>query len=499
MANTAPTASTRTLIILDKPADWHEWYAIVRTKAREAHISEQVDLDATTAPAALVAPRQPLYSDVKAGATRSNELTDRERDMFKLDFGLYQEQCVSFRRKEAALVEISNYIFSTVTRTNLAFIIDEKTPWKMLSILKLRIAPTDRARKLELARQYQELKKAPRNNQIDPWLSRWETTYKEAEKLALPDVQEDRATYDFLQAVKSLDSNYAVTHEIFISEKIKKNEALPSVHEAVADFRNYLCLNRASSKTSSRSTFATWNGEPQSKPGEAQNTRKSAKKDGPWTKPCLCGEIHRWSSCSYIVEQLRKPGWTGDSDIQKEIDDKLSKNARLRHFVEIARKQALKKLETSKQKKQPPTKQKDGQPSLDEHLLSPLEAFAAGKLMYKLQNCWTLDSAADIHVCNDVSRFKFEKTAEEEALFAGKEAYKIQAYGTVDLAVRTPNGIARIVLLNVALVPGFPTNLVALRRFTEKGVHWDTQKRHLHRNGKTFCYVDSVDDHWVLE
>jgi hypothetical protein len=54
--------------------------------------------------------------------------------------------------------------------------------------------------------------------------------------------------------------------------------------------------------------------------------------------------------------------------------------------------------------------------------------------MYKLQNCRTLDSAADIHVYNDVSRFKFERTAEEnELLYAGKESHEIQAYSTVEL------------------------------------------------------------------
>jgi hypothetical protein len=54
-------------------------------------------------------------------------------------------------------------------------------------------------------------------------------------------------------------------------------------------------------------------------------------------------------------------------------------------------------------------------------------------------------------------------------------------------------------LLNVALAPGFLTNLVCLRRFTWKGVHWDTQSERLYSDGETFCYTKSVDDHWELE
>jgi hypothetical protein len=117
-----------------------------------------------------------------------------------------------------------------------------------------------------------------------------------------------------------------------------------------------------------------------------------------------------------------------------------------------------------------------------------------------LRNCWTLDSAANTHVCNDRSRFKFKRIAgEEDTLYAGKDSYEIEAFGTVDLTVQTPNGIAKIILLNVALVPGFLTNLVSLRRFIDKGIHWDTEKGHLHRKGKVFCYVEPYEDHWVLE
>jgi hypothetical protein len=100
-----------------------------------------------------------------------------------------------------------------------------------------------------------------------------------------------------------------------------------------------------------------------------------------------------------------------------------------------------------------------------------MAAFAVN-MTYKLQNCWTLNSAADVHVCNDLARFKFERAAGvDDVLFTGKNAYDVQAYGTVILTVQMLNGTAKIKLLNVALVPGFLTNLVALCRFVEKGVH----------------------------
>ena len=84
----------------------------------------------------------------------------------------------------------------------------------MLTALKLRIAPTDKARELEAARQYRELLTVPKSENTDIWLQRWEKVYTEAKKLNLSDVQKDRPLYDFLRAIKSIDSAFSSTHEI---------------------------------------------------------------------------------------------------------------------------------------------------------------------------------------------------------------------------------------------------------------------------------------------
>jgi hypothetical protein len=80
-------------------------------------------------------------------------------------------------------------------------------------------------------------------------------------------------------------------------------------------------------------------------------------------------------------------------------------------------------------------------------------------------------------------------------LIAGKTTYAIKAFGSVEITANALNGPVTIELLNVALAPGFLTNLICLRRFTDKGVHWDTQKGRLYRDGQTFCYTQSVNDH----
>lgn len=54
-------------------------------------------------------------------------------------------------------------------------------------------------------------------------------------------------------------------------------------------------------------------------------------------------------------------------------------------------------------------------------------------------------------------------------------------------------------LLDVAYVPEFMTNLVGGSILEDKGLYFDNQRRHLHRDGKTVGLVSRVGRHYVLE
>jgi hypothetical protein len=277
MASSVPSSSTKTVVILDKPSDWHEWISIINKKTRDAKIEKLVDVDALEAPKALKEPEEPLVSAVNEDATTIYDLkTPSEQKLHQIAVHGYEKKLAVYEKKVAALMALGDHILATVTRQNLIYAIDKETPWHMLTALKLRVAPLDRVRCLELIQQYRELQKAPRAQQIDGWLLKWERTYTEAVKLALPNVQDDRATYDFLQAIKGVDSQYTATHEVLISEKIKKNEQISTVHNAVADYRNHLRLNRVTTKSSSYSAFAFFNGEQQTKSTGQQNKQKDS-------------------------------------------------------------------------------------------------------------------------------------------------------------------------------------------------------------------------------
>ena len=127
------------------------------------------------------------------------------------------------------------------------------------------------------------------------------------------------------------------------------------------------------------------------------------------------------------------------------------------------------------------------------------------KSCYDIVNSWILDSGSNIHVCNDSRRFKpTHTTTSEDYLVSGSTTYQIEAYGTVDITITTPNGSKRNTTLhNVALVPSFFTNLVSFSRIMGAGIYWDTRKSTLftieHGIQNDFCSLTPHNGYWIVE
>ncbi|KAI9766049.1 MAG: hypothetical protein M1840_006756 [Geoglossum simile] len=68
-------------------------------------------------------------------------------------------------KAKAAEWKIQN-LHETISKAYYVYLIDKDTLHEMLSALKERIAPTDRARQCKLANQYWKIKKAPKSQNI---------------------------------------------------------------------------------------------------------------------------------------------------------------------------------------------------------------------------------------------------------------------------------------------------------------------------------------------
>jgi hypothetical protein len=127
-------------------------------------------------------------------------------------------------------------------------------------------------------------------------------------------------------------------------------------------------------------------------------------------------------------------------------------------------------------------------------------SFTIDSISYKLLNCWILNCASNIHVCNDSSRFQLDRFVNfDDQLRIEKIVYFIKRYDTVYIVVKKSHDSINIRLLDVVLASNFLINLVCLSKFTAKNVHWDIEKRHLYTTEMIFCYIESIEEHWMLK
>jgi hypothetical protein len=152
----------------------------------------------------LTEPTIPTSQDVNPDKTSLAQLDDDEKE--ELRFQRLPRKIATFDRQKAAIITLHSFIQERITRTYLTYTFNYDTPHDMLVALKQRVVPTDQARKIELINQYQKLKKAPRGQNLDTWLQK---TYKECKQLKLPDVEDNRPLYDFLNAISGTAPEFA--------------------------------------------------------------------------------------------------------------------------------------------------------------------------------------------------------------------------------------------------------------------------------------------------
>ncbi|EDN97519.1 hypothetical protein SS1G_12370 [Sclerotinia sclerotiorum 1980 UF-70] len=169
----------------------------------------------------------------------------------------------------------------------------------------LKLASTDRARELTVVARYNCVKQPYKSNQdIYEWLNEWELIYTEAKTLNLPDVDRNRAAFDFSTALMNHSSSWATSTLLEITKKLKNQpEETIDVYDLIEDFRNYTRLTQASTTSTSSTSFATY------KDGNKD------KKEGERT--CLCGKKHLYEKCYYLYSDNRPRNWKPiDADIE---------------------------------------------------------------------------------------------------------------------------------------------------------------------------------------
>jgi hypothetical protein len=115
---------------------------------------------------------------------------------------------------------------------------------------------------------------------------------------------------------------------------------------------------------------------------------------------------------------------------------------------------------------------------------------------------WIVDSGSDVHICNS-TYFNWVKTSNAkptDVIFAGATAHQVAAWGEVIISANRGHERKDILLLHVAYVPGFLTNLFALGRCRDSGIHFDSERNIIYKNkiSNIVANLAYSHDHWLL-
>jgi hypothetical protein len=336
---------------------------------------------------------------------------------------------------------------------------------------------------------------------LDDWLAEWQIVFTQCKTLNLPEVYDNRASVDFLNAVKAIDIHFAENQLDKIQILEEEGKDCPDILTLLDRFETRRRISPVV-KGRSQPAFATLQGK--SLPESPQKKRFNKVTKPP--TPCLCGEEHFYSTCPYLMESTRPAGWTLDPETLKRVDETLQKTPWLREKVEAAQHKLT--SQTNNRKKTPEStqpltnsvqKRKESAFATCYHVG---DAYSTSTVKYELHDSFLLDSATTIHISNDFQRFaNYEEAKTKDCLIAGDTTVPILGYGTVTVYARTPDDRDThiIRLQRTAYSPTFHTSLISLRRAMENGIDWLIRLGLLVDGDGPICKVFDKFDQWVIE
>ena len=478
-------------IMLSKSEDWKTWLSFVRMKATSLEIWDLIDPELAVKPETIKKPTEPTFDlgdDPKKFNKEGYEFFKAKREMYKMTLSQYKEQTEAFS-------SIISFIQESITAQNAVLIEHvEPQPYEILRELKRTLAPTDRARELELQIRYRKLAKGPKNQNLEAWINEWSLMYVEAKASNLAEAQGNRPVTDFLMAIME-------RHEAYASVQLSNIDIDPtprSMIQIIEGYRQYVRLKAVAAigkKGGEHSAFAA--GRSQSENSSSSATYRGKRQ---FTPTCLCGVKHFYPDCSYYNPEKRPVNWVEKPEVRQKITDSL-KNSEVLERVNkaLARWKAEKASSSSSTA---PASSTTTAPSVA--LAKGIFATTFKVLATKssIRELIILDSGADIHVCNEAMKQHYTKDREadpSDRVMAGGEEMAIESYGTLNVDVDTPTGPGFIILANVAYVSNFLTTVASMDLFKAKGVYFDNSVPHLHQKGKTMFQIYSVGGHYTFK
>lgn len=153
------STTVRVPLILESPRDWQVWYEAIRRRAVANEIFQYINPDQAEKPIPPTVPIEPNHTTIDPDSESYDDLTNAEKEKYKFLIGKYRTALDRHNILRKRFIDIENVIQDTIAVGLRPHIRGKDHPYDVLKALKKRLAPTDRARRLELTRDLQTLKK----------------------------------------------------------------------------------------------------------------------------------------------------------------------------------------------------------------------------------------------------------------------------------------------------------------------------------------------------
>ena len=492
----ASSNSENSTLKLNSKSDWEKWIHSVKTIATTGKVNvwRYLNPAATEIDPIPFEPIMPTLNDIPNAATdearaAAANLNDQNRWKW--------EQFKEKRRQHTEIMEaigkVGMYINSSITRRNLVHIKNQESVPDMLKNLRKKLAPSAESELLRVRTRWRQLQIYNKREKITEWVLKWENMYSDALEVELPEVKGNQVCFDFLQAASSYDPQWCTATSAILRSEIRTGKSI-DLADIIDQFQEQIIINETNPYTRashSHSSFATFRGNSSS----------------PRPKPkCPCGKEHYLNLCFYLNKRIRPENWQPDEEIAKKMEKLLKEDKNFKEKVDKSFEKGREIAEKRKKEKEAASATStatDSSSSTNQKYTFTSKhhvAFSSSEES-ALYHCWILDSGSDTHVINHSTGFTpIRDPMPNEVVSGGSHVYRVEAFGSVQVTIDTPDGQLDIELRDVAYIPGFLTNVVSLERLNAKGVHWDSERpSYLKRNGYDFAYLEQVGKHWVLQ
>jgi len=398
---------------------------------------------------------------------------------------IYKEDLVRYKEFKTGISSVMALITQTTGNTAKPFIrnmgSEDIKLQQILKDMKDRFSLEEKDRIRLLRKRYKALGSTPKSSEIDKWITDWESVYMDCKKADLPEAKGTVAAEDFIQAVKPLSEEFYNHWNPLIRNQDTYNLEI-SFFKVVQSFRADKEEKGLSSSRGTDAAFGTFRGQKELTDKDSHQ-KKSSRTSFP---KCVCGRNHRYSQCWHLIESIRPEGWKPSESIKRKIEDMLQGDEKLQ--------QVVKKVQLEAQSKSKKDSRQESESTNATQEVGWVMALQIQKPIIKpaytpLRNCYVLDSASTINVCNDLSRFINTTDAEEgTGVYAGDTFVKTMKIGRIIFWPTDMNGKRfKVILTNVHYIPRFHTNIVSYDRLEEHGIYWDMRRNYLVHGNNDFC------------